>query len=120
MCRTCRWRAIWGRRTTHCVRRWRNTSSGPRPRCGAITRGLRRGPLVIYAEFAPRLLRWRAKSEIRAEPGVHGLDGWVLAGETIRPDARRLFRSRPGPSRWQNPLAEPDGQPGVVFRWLEV
>src|SRR6185436_4959836 len=32
----------------------------------------------------------------------------------------RLFRSRPGPSRWQNPLAEKDGQPGVVFRWLEV
>jgi hypothetical protein len=45
---------------------------------------------------------------------------WLLAGETIRPDAGRLFRSRPGPSRWQNPLAEKDGQPGVVFRWLEV
>ena len=38
----------------------------------------------------------------------------------IRPDAGRLFRSRPGPSRWQNPLAEKDGQPGVVFRWMEV
>src|SRR6185436_2391764 len=22
--------------------------------------------------------------------------------------------------RWQNPLAEKDGQPGVAFRWLEV
>src|SRR5439155_2742814 len=32
----------------------------------------------------------------------------------------RLFRSRPGPARWQNPLAVKDGQPGVVFRWLEV
>ncbi|MBC8002210.1 MAG: DUF1592 domain-containing protein, partial [Opitutaceae bacterium] len=29
-------------------------------------------------------------------------------------------RSRPGASRWQNPLAEKDGQSGVVFRWLEV
>ena len=34
--------------------------------------------------------------------------------------AGRLFRSRPGAQRWQNPLAEKDGQPGVVFRWLEV
>jgi len=47
------------------------------------------------------------------------LDAWLLAGEMIRPDAGRLFRSRPGAARWQNPLAETDGQPGVVFRWLE-
>ena len=51
---------------------------------------------------------------------MHELDVWLLAGEMIRPDAGRLFRSRPGASRWQNPLAEKDGQPGVVFRWLEV
>jgi hypothetical protein len=51
---------------------------------------------------------------------VHELDVWLLAGEMIRPDAGRLFRSRPGAARWQNPLAEKDGQPGVVFRWLEV
>jgi hypothetical protein len=31
-----------------------------------------------------------------------------------------LFRSRPGAGRWHNPLAEKDGQPGVVFRWMEV
>ncbi|MGH8020506.1 MAG: DUF1587 domain-containing protein [Opitutaceae bacterium] len=31
-----------------------------------------------------------------------------------------LLRSRPGSERWRNPLATPDGQPGVVFRWLEV
>jgi len=54
------------------------------------------------------------------EPGVNELDAWLLAGETIRPDAGRLFRSRPGRDRWRNPLAETNGQPGVVFRWLEV
>ena len=48
------------------------------------------------------------------------LDVYLLAGETIRPDAARLFRSRPGEARYQNPLAEKDGQPGVVYRWLEV
>src|SRR6185295_1294 len=54
------------------------------------------------------------------DPGVHELVVFLQASEIIRPDAGRLFRSRPGAGRWQNPLAEKDGQPGVVFRWLEV
>ena len=49
---------------------------------------------------------------------MHELDVWLLQGETIRPDAARLFRSRP--PNWHNPLAEQDGCPGVAFRWLEV
>src|SRR3989441_10118071 len=90
------------------------------PNLEDISRGRRDEPVVIYSETPPRLLRWLGKFDITPEPGVHELDVWLLAGETIRPDAGRLFRSRPGASRWQNPLAEPDGQPGVVFRWLEV
>ena len=30
------------------------------------------------------------------EAKVHELDVWLLAGESIRPDPGRLFRSRPG------------------------
>src|SRR6185436_7554811 len=75
---------------------------------------------TIYAEIPPRLLRWLGKFDVTPEARPHELDVWLLAGEIIRPDAGRLFRSRPGASRWQNPLAEKDGQPGVVFRWLEV
>src|SRR6266487_3907898 len=90
------------------------------PNLDDISRGRRDEPVVIYSETPPRLLRWLGKFDISPEPGVHELDVWLLAGETIRPDAGRLFRSRPGASRWQNPLAEPDGQPGAVFRWLEV
>jgi hypothetical protein len=90
------------------------------PNLDDISRGRRDEPVVIYSEIPPRLLRWLGKFDITPEPGVHELDVWLLAGETIRPDAGRLFRSRPGASRWQNPLAETDGQPGVVFRWLEV
>jgi hypothetical protein len=52
------------------------------------------------------------------EPGVAELDVYLLAGETIRPDAARLFRSRP--PNWHNPLAEADGCPGVAFAWMEV
>jgi mono/diheme cytochrome c family protein len=85
-----------------------------------VSRGRRDEPITITAETPPRLLRKLGDFDVTPEPGVHELDVWLLAGEMIRPDAGRLFRSRPGASRWQNPLAEKDGQPGVVFRWLEV
>jgi hypothetical protein len=85
-----------------------------------ISRGHRDEPISITAETPPRLLRKLGDFDVTPEPSVHELDVWLLAGEMIRPDAGRLFRSRPGAARWQNPLAEKDGQPGVVFRWLEV
>ncbi|MEY2408068.1 MAG: hypothetical protein QOF48_738 [Verrucomicrobiota bacterium] len=90
------------------------------PNLDDVSRGHRDEPVVIYSETPPRLLRWLGKFDITPDPAVYQLDVSLLAGEIIRPDAGRLFRSRPGASRWQNPLAEHDGQPGVVFRWLEV
>ena len=85
-----------------------------------IARGHRDEPITITAETPPGLLRKLGDFDITPEPSVHELEVYLLAGEMIRPDAGRLFRSRPGPSRWQNPLAEKDGQPGVVFRWMDV
>ena len=90
------------------------------PNLDNVSRGRRPEPMTIYSETPPRLLRWLGKFDVTPEPTPHELDVWLLAGEMIRPDAGRLFRSRPGASRWQNPLAEKDGQPAVVFRWLEV
>ena len=90
------------------------------PNLDDISKGRRDEPVTITAEIPPRLLRHLGDFDVTPEPGVHELDAWLLAGEMIRPDAGRLFRSRPGAARWQNPLAEKDGQPGVVFRWLEV
>ncbi len=90
------------------------------PNLDAVSRGRRDEPVTITAETPPRLLRHLGDFDVTPEPTVHSLEVDLLAGEMIRPDAGRLFRSRPGPARWQNPLAEPDGQPGVVFRWLEV
>ena len=43
---------------------------------------------------------------------------WLIAGETIRPDATRLVRPRP--PDFKNPLAEADGMPGVAWQWMEV
>ena len=90
------------------------------PNLDDVSIGRRSEPVVLYAETPPRLLRWLGKFDVTPQAAAHELDVWLLAGEIIRPDAGRLFRSRPGASHWQNPLAEKDGQPGVVFRWLEV
>lgn len=90
------------------------------PNLDRISQGRRDEPITITAETPPRLLRHLGDFDLTPEPSVHELEVDLLAGEMIRPDAGRLFRSRPGARRWQNPLAEKDGQPGVVFRWLEV
>lgn len=90
------------------------------PNLDNLSRGRRDEPITITAETPPRLLRHLGDFDLTPEPSVHELEVDLLAGEMIRPDAGRLFRSRPGASRWQNPLAEQDGQPGVVFRWMEV
>lgn len=90
------------------------------PNLDDVSKGRRSEPITVYSETPPRLLRKLGAFDVSPEPSVHELDVWLLAGEIVRVDPARLFRSRPGASRWQNPLAERDGQPGVVFRWLEV
>ncbi|MCC7374335.1 MAG: DUF1592 domain-containing protein [Verrucomicrobiales bacterium] len=90
------------------------------PDLDQVSKGRRDEPITITAETPPRLLRHLGDFDLTPELAVHELEVDLLAGEMIRPDAGRLFRSRPGAKRWQNPLAEKDGQPGVVFRWLEV
>ncbi len=90
------------------------------PNLDDISQGRRDEPVTITVETPPRLLRKLGDFDVTPKPSVFELDAWLLAGEMIRPDAGRLFRSRPGAARYQNPLAEKDGQPGVVFRWLEV
>ncbi len=90
------------------------------PDLDAVTRGRRDEPVTLYAETPPRQMRHLGSFDLTPDPVVRELDVFLLAGETIRPDAARLFRSRPGEGRWHNPLAEADGQPAVVYRWLEV
>jgi hypothetical protein len=83
-----------------------------------VAPGHRSEPVSIYAETPPRVLRKLGSFDVKPEPGVYELDAWLLAGETIRPDAARLFRSRP--PDFDNPLHEADGMPGVAFGSMEV
>ncbi len=80
--------------------------------------GRRSEPVVLYSELPPRQLRRIGEFDFQVQPSVQELDVYLLEGETIQPDAVRLFRSRP--SNWHNPLAERDGMPGVAFSYLEV
>lgn len=100
---------------------WVGPGQGPKwyiPDFDEVSAGRRAEPITIYAETPPRLLRRLGSFDALPEPAVRELDVWLLAGETIRPDAARLFRSRP--PNYQNPLAQRDGSPGVAYRWLEV
>ena len=89
-----------------------------RPDREKISRGRRSEPIAIYSVSTPRQLRKLGEFDFQIEPTVQELDVYLLAGESIQPDAVRLFRSRP--SNWHNPLAERDGMPGVAFSYLEV
>jgi hypothetical protein len=64
------------------------------------------------------LLRKLGSFDVNPDPTVRELEVWLMAGETIRPDAARFFRSRPPDHK--NPLAGPDGMPGLAFAWMEV
>ena len=75
-------------------------------------------PVVISADSPPRLRRQLGRFDLTPEPGVRELDVSLLKGETIAFDAARLFRSRP--PNFRNPLATPEGVPGLAFRWMEV
>ncbi|HZS03684.1 MAG TPA: DUF1592 domain-containing protein [Blastocatellia bacterium] len=80
--------------------------------------GRTREPVTLYAEIPPRQMRYLGTFDVKPEGSVSEMEVYLLKDETIRPDAARLFRSRP--PNWRNPLAQKDGQPGVAFRWLEV
>lgn len=88
------------------------------PNYANLSAGRRNEPILVYSDRPPRLLRYLGSFEATPEAKVNEMDVWLRAGESIRPDAVRFFRPRPGSMR--NPWATPEGQPGVSFRWMEV
>lgn len=85
-----------------------------------ISAGRTDEPITLYSEAPPRLQRRLGSFDVHPEASVNELDVYLLKGETIRVDAVRFFRSRPGKGDWHNPLATREGQPAVSFRWLEA
>jgi hypothetical protein len=80
------------------------------PKFTETSPGRRSEPVTIYAETPPRSLRRLGSFDFQSTPTEAELEVWLLSGETIRPDAARLFRSRPPDHR--NPRATAEGMPG--------
>ena len=83
-----------------------------------LSAGRRDEPIAVYTRNG--VMNRRAGAfDLTPEPAIHDIgEVWLLASETLVPDASRLYRSRP--PNFKNPLVEPDGIPGVAFRWMEV
>jgi len=80
--------------------------------------GRRDEPIVVYTRNG--VMNRRVGSfDLTPEPAVHAVgEVWLMANETLVPDASRFYRSRP--SNFINPLMQADGAPSVAFRWMEI
>ncbi len=97
------------------------TPRPPNPNVGDYDRpqpGRRHEPITVYTRNG--IMNRRVGTfDLTPEPAVHDLgEVWLLANETLVPDASRLYRSRP--NNFRNPLMTPEGAPSVAFRWMEV
>ncbi len=83
-----------------------------------LSAGRRDEPIAVYT-CNGMMNRRVGAFDLTPEPAVHDLgEVWLLANETLLPDASRLYRSRP--PAFKNPLMQPDGAPSVAFRWMEI
>ena len=80
--------------------------------------GQRDEPVSLYA-IGKRSQRKLVSIDVQPEVKVHEVEVTLRRGESIGPDAARLFRSRP-PGPFHNPLATIEGVPGVAYRWMEI
>ncbi len=107
---------------------WIGTEFGPlnnpnrkpywRPSRKHTERGRTEEPLSLYALRPGGEKRWLATIDLGPEPTVHEVEVDLLEGDSISPDAARLFRTRPG---WVGSIdASEAGMPGVAYRWMEV
>lgn len=92
-----------------------------RPNPDEVWPGRRSEPIGVYAQSSGQS-RPIAAFDFAPEPSVQEAEALLGAGEVIQTDGMRLFRTRVNGSEeeYVNPLAQPDGMPGIAFQWLEV
>lgn len=99
----------------------KGTPRPPNPNVGdydTISAGRRDEPITVYTRNGV-MNRRVGEFDLTPEPTVRDIgEVWLLANETLVPDASRFYRSRP--NNFRNPLMTPEGTPGVAFRWMEV
>jgi len=92
-----------------------------RPNADEVWPGRRNEPIAVYAQSSGQS-RPLGEFDFTPEPSVHQVEVHLAANEVIQADGMRLFRTRVNGSELEyvNPLATPEGMPGVAFQWLEV
>ena len=92
-----------------------------RPNSDEVWPGRRNEPIGVYAQSSGQS-RPLAAFDFTPEPSVQEVEVLLSPNEVIQTDPMRLFRTRVNGSEeaYVNPLAQPDGMPGVAFQWLEV
>ena len=92
-----------------------------RPNADEIWPGRNNEPIGIYAQSSGQT-RPVGVMDFTPEPSVGEIEVQLAAGEGIRSDAMRLFRTRVNGTDEQyiNPLATQEGMPGYAVQWLEV
>jgi len=92
-----------------------------RPNLDEIWPGRGDEPMGVYASSSGQN-RPIGEFDFKPEPTIHELEVLLAAGEVIRTDGLRLFRTRVNGSDEQyiNPLARPDGMPGYAIQWMEA
>lgn len=92
-----------------------------RPNSDEVWQGRRNEPIGVYAQSSGQS-RPLAAFDFTPEPSVREVEVLLTPSEVLQTDPMRLFRTRVNGSEesYVNPLAQPDGMPGVAFQWLEV
>jgi hypothetical protein len=92
-----------------------------RPNTDEVWPGRRNEPIGVYAQSSGQS-RPLGEFDFTPESSIHEVEALLAPNEVIQTDSMRLFRTRVNGTEeeYVNPLAQPDGMPGVAFQWLEV
>ena len=92
-----------------------------RPNADEVWPGRNHEPIGLYAQSSGQT-RPIGAVDFRPEPSVGEVEAVLAAGESVRTDGMRLFRTRVNGTdeQYVNPLATKEGMPGYAVQWLEV
>jgi hypothetical protein len=92
-----------------------------RPNADEIWPGRGNEPIGLYAQSSGQT-RPIGAVDFTPEPSVGEIEATLAAGESVRTDDMRLFRTRVNGTdeQYVNPLATKEGMPGYAVQWLEV
>jgi hypothetical protein len=92
-----------------------------RPNVDEVWPGRSSEPMSVFAQSAGQN-RLIGAFDFEPEPSIGEMTATLRAGEVVRTDGSRLFRTRVNGTgeQYVNPLATDHGMPGYAIQWMEV